>query len=32
MPSVLRFPANQEKDDLPDTADEFTPPPELLIE
>src|SRR4051812_19844385 len=30
MPSVLRFPANQ--DDLPDTADEFTPPPELLID
>ena len=34
MPSVLRFPANQEKepDDLPDTADEFTPPPELLVD
>ncbi len=34
MPSVLRFPANQEKEpsDLPDTADEFTPPPELMVE
>jgi hypothetical protein len=33
MPSVLRFPANQkDPDDLPDTADEFTPPPELLME
>src|SRR6185436_14327021 len=34
MPSVLRFPANQDKDpnDLPDTADEFTPPPELLVD
>jgi hypothetical protein len=34
MPSVLRFPANQDRDpnDLPDTADEFTPPPELLVD
>lgn len=34
MPSVLRFPANQEKDpdDLPDAVEEttFTPPPELV--
>jgi hypothetical protein len=33
MPSILRFPANQEKDpdDLPESAEEaFTPPPELV--
>ena len=33
MPSILRFPANQEKDpdDLPDAVEEtFTPPPELV--
>jgi hypothetical protein len=33
MPSILRFPANLEKDpdDLPDSAEEiFTPPPELV--